>query len=178
MPRRRSRSRSAETLAADILERFGGALPLDLKRIAEQLGCEIVHRPMSSEVSGLLIRENDRVIIAVNRDDARTRQRFTIAHELGHLVMHPGRPLLVDASVRVNARTPTAGFATEVEETEANRFAAALLMPARSIREQLDDLDTLGSFSPATIKKMAQQFGVSPAAMEIRLVNLGLHIPH
>lgn len=178
MPRSRSRARSPEAVAAEVLERHGGTFPLDVHALADDLGCEIVHSDMRPAISGLLIRENDRTIIAVNKEDGRARQRFTIAHEVGHLMLHPGRPLLVDAGVRVNARTPTAGFAAEFEETEANRFAAALLMPADFVRDYLDDLAPDAPIDRAVISNMARRFGVSAAAMEIRLVNLGLHIPH
>jgi len=71
-------------------------------------------------------------------------------------------------------RDARSSLATEREEIEANRFAANLLIPAdfihvhiqRELRRQLDETETIDS--------LAQIFGVSPQAMEIRLTNLGL----
>ncbi|MDE2482150.1 MAG: ImmA/IrrE family metallo-endopeptidase [bacterium] len=168
---------AAERAAKELLQAHNCGIPVDVKQLAKDLGCIVVEHDFENDndVSGLLIREADKTIIAVNQANAEVRKRFTIAHEIGHLVMHPGRPLLVDASVRINARTPTAGFATEREETEANQFAAALLMPTEEVRDRLKAAHGL---SDSAIAKMARKFGVSDSAMQFRLVNLGFHIPH
>ena len=68
------------------------------------------------------------------------RQRFTIAHELGHRALHPGRELILDVPVRVNLRDKTSSMASDIEEIEANAFAATLLMPEQMIRDQLSQL--------------------------------------
>jgi Zn-dependent peptidase ImmA (M78 family) len=72
-------------------------------------------------------------------------QRFTIAHELGHRALHPGHELILDVPVRFNMRDGTSGTATDLEEIEANAYAAALLIPARMIREQISQLPRLGA---------------------------------
>jgi Zn-dependent peptidase ImmA (M78 family) len=93
--------------------------------------------------------------------------------------MHPGRPLLVDAEVKINKRTPTNGFATAAEETEANRFAAALLMPAAEIERILQSMKLpTEKVGQAIIARLHVHFGVSEAAMQFRLMNLGLFLPH
>lgn len=168
---------AAERLAEDLLKEHACAVPVDVKKLAEKLGCLVVDYDFKNdeEVSGLLIRDAERIIIALNQDNAATRKRFTIAHEIGHFVMHPGRPLLVDASVKINKRTPTAGFATEREETEANQFAAALLMPAEAVHRTLRKLRGIVE---SDIPGLAKKFGVSDSAMQFRLANLGLYIPH
>src|SRR5665213_1932958 len=90
MARARHRLRTAESLADELLDRYGSAVPVDVELIARSLGCSVVYHQMSDEASGLLIREHGTTVIAVNKDDARSRQRFTIAHEIAHLVMHRG----------------------------------------------------------------------------------------
>ncbi|MDQ6782081.1 MAG: ImmA/IrrE family metallo-endopeptidase, partial [Actinomycetota bacterium] len=127
-------------------------------------------------VSGLLYRRPNSTIIAVNRDHAETRRRFTIAHELGHLRLHDGRPLIVDHVVRarINLRDHQSSLATNREEIEANRFAASLLMPSDFVNHQLPTVLKKGLGEQGTIDALAREFGVSPQAMEIRLTNLGL----
>ena len=91
-------------------------------------------------------------MIGVNDLHAPRRQRFTIAHEVGHLEMHKGRPLVLD-HVRMNMRDATSSTATDVEEIEANQFAAAILMPSdlviREARRLLERPDRHGRLDRA-----------------------------
>lgn len=163
----------ADTMAQRLLDDFGYRNPpVDPGKIAQGLGVPVLLRQMTPDVSGMLIREPAGSVIAVNQAHAEVRQRFTVAHELGHQCLHPGRPLIVDAAVLVNLRNQVSSLATDREEIEANRFAAALLMPEPMVRSQLD---RLGIIDPDKITtKLAKTFGVSDAAMTIRLTNLGL----
>lgn len=103
-------------------------------------------------------------------DGGRTqRQRFTIAHELGHFLLHEGITNHVDRSYRVNFRSAESSQATNVEEIEANYFAASILMPkhmldARNAEEALDN--------DAMVGALAREFHVSRLAMSLRLANL------
>lgn len=122
--------------------------------------------------------DGGQAIIGVNSAESPLRQRFTIAHEIGHLQLHTGRPVIVDKLVRVNLRSGQGTFTTQREEREANQFAAELLMPAALVRREADavarDLPQSGEgFS----KRLAETFEVSPQAMRYRLVNLGLLSP-
>lgn len=96
------------------------------------------------------------------------RQRFTIAHELGHLALH--RHLvgigLDDRSMRITKP----GFydndlITNIEETEANQFAVAILMPKYPVLKTALRLDK-------DISKLSEYFQVSEDAMKIRLSTL------
>jgi Zn-dependent peptidase ImmA (M78 family) len=163
----------ADTIAQRLLDDFGVTrLPIDPVKMAEDLGTPVVYRVMTPDVSGMLIREPSGSVIGVNDQHAAVRQRFTVAHELGHLHLHPGRPLIVDAAVLVNLRDQVSSLATDREEIEANRFAAALLMPDVMVRAELD---RLGVIDPDKItNRLAKIFNVSAAAMTIRLTTLGL----
>lgn len=113
-------------------------------------------------------------VVVVNDRHARVRQRFTIAHELGHLLLHKGRPVIVDHLTRahVNMRDQTSSLATSQEEIAANQFAASLLMPAEWISGAVGphlDLSTT-----RLVAQLAGTFDVSEQAMEYRLINLGL----
>lgn len=146
----------------------------DLETIAAAKGAEVLYERMASDVSGMLIRERDRIIIGVNATHPPSRQRFTVAHELGHLLLHPGRPLVVDA-VRINLRDSRSSLATDLEEIEANAFAAELLMPRALVLRQFRALADAGTDSvKQAIHDLAYGFGVSDQAMEYRLANLGL----
>lgn len=142
--------------------------------MARYLGAEVVRERLGRDVSGLLFRDDGRVLIGVNDLHSPKRQRFTVAHEVGHLALHRGRPLLLD-HVRVNFRDANSSTATDTEEIQANAFAAEILMPramvmAEARRLMADPKSTEGSI----VSDLAQGFDVSDQAMEYRLINLGL----
>jgi len=130
-------------------------------------------------VSGLLLREpGEAPIIGVNANNAEVRQRFTVAHELGHLVLHKGKRLVVDRAVRVNFRDTVSTLATDREEMEANAFAAGLLMPAAALNNELHRI-VGGRYRSdnEVVDVLAEKFQVSRSAMEFRLINLGMLTP-
>jgi len=170
-------ARQPEREAERLLSRFGmAAAPIDVAEIAGRLDVRISEQDLDPSVSGLLIRDDDRVILGVNRRQPRQRRRFTIAHELGHLAMHKGRPILLDTSMRVNFRDQTAETATDREEIEANGFAAALLMPVSLVRSHLvESVAGAGGEMAydALLDTLRKGFDVSREAMALRLMNLG-----
>jgi Zn-dependent peptidase ImmA (M78 family) len=169
-----------ETEARKLLNRFAVAtLPVPVEDIAAGLGARVVREPLKGDISGMLYRDDsNRTVIGVNSAESPVRQRFTIAHELGHLQLHPGRPVIVDKLVRVNLRGGERTFTTQREEREANRFAAELLMPATFVREAAEGVArSLPSSNEGFAKRMAETFDVSQQAMQYRLVNLGLLSP-
>lgn len=145
--------------------------PVDLEAIAEQLGAEVRVMPLSADISGILYRQDDRKVIVVNDAHSAVRRRFTIAHELGHLVLHRGVPVHVDDSFRVNLRSPRSSTADDVEEIEANAFAANLLMPASWLASELKD-DTVDLNDEGEVRALAERYQVSFQAMMFRLAAL------
>ena len=128
-----------------------------------------------ADVSGILFRDGDHHVIGVNSAHPPVRRRFTIAHELGHRALHPGRELILDVPVRVNLRDKTSSMASDLEEIEANAFAATLLMPEQMVRDQLSQLRPAQRREPdATAAALARIFKVSTPALNFRLINLGL----
>ena len=121
----------------------------------------------------MLFRDDSHVVIGVNAGQAKTRQRFSIAHEIGHFLLHEGK-MYVDA--RVNFRNALSSKAIDREEIAANAFAAELLMPEAfvivEIKKVVDKLETLDA--DIVIEALARKFIVSIQAMGIRLRNLGL----
>jgi Zn-dependent peptidase ImmA (M78 family) len=105
-----------------------------------------------------------------------TGQGVTIAHEIGHFVLHLKkncrRQLFIDCYVVLRPKgISTAG--SDHKEVQANLFGAALLMPARLVRIEIRkhdlDLDDEEAHS-----FLAKRFQVSTAAMTLRLINLGV----
>jgi Zn-dependent peptidase ImmA (M78 family) len=150
--------------------------PVNPETLAQAEGILVVHRRFEdADVSGILFRDGNHHVIGVNSAHPAVRQRFTIAHELGHRALHPGRELILDVPVRVNLRDKTSSTASDLEEIEANAFAATLLMPEQMIRDQLSQLPPGKRREPdATATALARIFKVSIPALNFRLINLGL----
>lgn len=170
--------RRAEARARELLESAGQLTPpIDVEALANSVDAKVHRQVFERGLSGVLIRQNGHSVIGVSATDADVRQRFTIAHELGHLLLHPGRSLIMDPAVRVNRRDDISSLATDAEEIEANQFAAALLMPELLVRKALD---RLSNENPARgVESLVDDlatgiFSVSTQAMGYRLVNLGL----
>jgi Zn-dependent peptidase ImmA (M78 family) len=135
---------------------------------AKDLGLELRSGDLG-DVSGVLVRQGDSAIIGTNSVQSAQRQRFTIAHELGHFLLHEGITNHVDRSYRVNYRSAESSQATNVEEIEANYFAASILMP----KDMLDALSAEEALdNDAMVGDLARQFHVSRLAMSLRLANL------
>ncbi|WP_082707050.1 ImmA/IrrE family metallo-endopeptidase [Pseudomonas sp. EpS/L25] len=154
--------------ANDVLQKYwDGCLPVNPRAIAEAMGIEVeALTPFNQETwrpneSGHYSYREGNPLITYNSLDAPVRQRFTIAHEIGHHV-HGDLDAPRDTSEQFSSK------ARDPKEVAANRFAAALLMPAALVKhlvleKRITDLSSL-----------ARTFGVSTAAMEFRLKAIGL----
>lgn len=148
--------------------------PVAVEQIAQTLGAQIVYSNFNGEVSGLLVRKGGSIIIGVHSEQSEKRKRFTIAHEIGHLIMHEvtgDEDVHVDKTFRVDLRSPKSSTAEDVGEIEANAFAAALLMPEDMIRNDVRKL-TLDFEDSGRIHELAERYMVSDQAMTFRLLNL------
>ena len=119
-------------------------------------------------------------VIGANKSHHPYRQRFTIAHELGHFLLHEGQDVHLDESrgaFRVNLRSPESARGEDNDEKEANLFAAELLMPAIFLEQDLqgEDLDLLGDSE--FLEKLAKKYKVSIQALTFRLAYLGYISP-
>lgn len=149
----------------------GEGIPVDPLLIAEKLGIKVMEAKFKYDnISGLIQRKSGRVTIYIREADNAFRKRFTVAHELGHLVLHMDDEEdenFVDSDA-IFARNSDFGFydATDRQkEKEANAFAAELLMPEQKVKEHFEEC----FYSP---ELMSAKFQVSTQAMEIRLRNL------
>ncbi len=155
-------------------------IPIPVDKLAQKIGAAISYEPFDGkdEISGVLIKEADRMMIGINSSHARTRQRFTIAHEIGHLVLKHRGDIFVDKTERINRDTKST-LAIDKNEIEANAFAAALLMPRAHILKEIQNRPRAKTAKkePPLANYLAGIFQVSKQAMEYRLNNLGLLIP-
>jgi len=160
-----------QRLVSELLKSAGVPRPpVPVETIAENLEIQIRFEAAEDNLSGALIRKPREVVIGVNSAHHPNRQRFTIAHEIGHFILHKGIKLHVDEDFRVNLRDGSASR----EEIEANAFAAELLMPTEYITHDTKRYDRIDQ---ATIQRLARRYQVSQKAMEIKLTNLGLVPP-
>jgi Zn-dependent peptidase ImmA (M78 family) len=151
--------------------------PVHVEQLSEALGAEIARHRFEGPESGFALRDGPRWIIGVNIQTSRRRQRFTIAHELGHLLLHEGRPLTVDQAVlRIDLRNDISSMATDDQEIQANTFAAALLMPEEIVMDYATNTVRLNGeiTRDDLISELARKFDVSSEAMGYRLINLGI----
>lgn len=145
------------------------SLPIDVHRIARAEGISIVEYALDDATSGLIVKApSGTVTIGVNAGHATTRKRFTVAHELGHFKMHNG-----GAEMFVDKRDRRAALGIDKREIEANRFAAALLMPESLLYARLGG-DLVNASDSEKLQALAAEFDVSLHAMMIRLSVLNL----
>ena len=160
-----------EAIAADVRTLAGltEAEPVGNSiRAAERLGCVVL--PMDSELGrhlGLSLRVDDVPVIRVARtstspDDAvpGDRQRFTVAHEIGHLVLHAGHgaPKSADEASR--------------REREAHRFSSAFLAPGDAVLHDLEEYG--GRVTLTTLARLKEKWGFSIKAFVVRFRQLGV----
>ena len=143
--------------------------PIPVEDIAGRSRIKISRAP-SKDFSGILIRKDGHALIGVNNDEALVRQRFTIAHELGHFYLHPLKDTFIDYR---NHKSDKKDTTNSTRERQANMFAAALLMPRKSlIRDFKKIVSKLTDDEISNI--LAKRYEVSEDAMKYRLKNLGL----
>ncbi|AQZ65609.1 Transcriptional regulator, TetR family [[Actinomadura] parvosata subsp. kistnae] len=122
-----------------------------------------IHR-LPDGFDGLSWSDGDTSLIVVGTSEIPARQRFTIAHELGHLLARDDQGLHLDVNLHdaEHRRKPT--------ERRANAFAAELLLPATMLRERAGQL----TWSLETFARLACELWVSPSTLAWRLFNLQL----
>ena len=129
------------------------------------------------------MRDNGKTLIGVNASHIESRKRFTIAHELGHFMLHGNKEVFVDTDKNLFIRFRKKQTHYSLEEAEANAFAAELLMPEdwlitdfkallATIKQSLGKLESF--HYDFIVRSLAEKFSVSDKAMKIRLDNLSL----
>lgn len=171
--------RYARMQAEKLAENVGkGEVPVNVEGIAKSLGLEVLYADLGEEVSGLLISDGASAQVCIQESDPPVRQRFTIAHEIGHhFLLHQfesGEHVHVDKGNYISQRGPRASEGVDPKEVQANQFAASLLMPTKAIRQRIAKLAGGGPVLDTHVESLAKEFEVSEQALTIRLTGLGL----
>lgn len=136
--------------------------PTNLNLIAEKIGAQIRLKDLGDNILGACRTDGmRRKILLHSKLTGDIRYRFTLSHEIGHLLVHHGshycRAVYFDNSISQN-----------IIETEANSFAAELLMHKQTITEILQEQD----LDISLIKRIAKQYDVSLTSATIRLMQI------
>lgn len=159
----------------DDLEITKARIPVE--DIAAYFKLKIHYNPFEGDISGCLLRDREgNGIIGINSSHHENRQRFTIAHEIGHYLLHKGEPTFIDRKFeRINFRSGSGAPVVDtdkIEEIEANKFAAELLMPQDFLIK--DILSSNDIEDGNLIDELSEKYGVSSQSLAIRLTNLNL----
>jgi Zn-dependent peptidase ImmA (M78 family) len=150
--------------------------PIDIDKIARSANVKLIKQDLDNEISGVLkIEEDGSAVVIVNATHPPNRQRFTIAHELGHFFLHHKPGIHID---KVFLRDASSGEGLHTIEIEANRFAAELLMPDSLVQKELEkqirlNKDAFWDTDNDILTSLADKFKVSTHAMSIKLAELG-----
>lgn len=145
----------------EVITKHQSSFPVAVGAIAKELGITVLKSTMPGQISGE-IRETDGVVtIKVNRHDVKERQRFTIAHEIAHFLLHRDRIAGgITDDVLYRSRL------SDELEREANRLAADIIMPVELIDKLIKSNAHLKS--EERYRKIAEDAEVSLAAAKIR----------
>ena len=177
-----SRIRKIEEIASSLIKLADLEKPaIDIKKIANFLDVAVMPYDLGNEISGVLVLTDDKGTIGFNPSHTEQRRRFTIAHELGHYVLHKKNhnDVFVDRDFIVMYRRGNDEYsdAERIQEQEANAFAASILMPQHLIENELKNNNYYAEFSEHDlIVKLSKTFKVSVVAMTFRLNNLSVLI--
>src|SRR5438067_5607346 len=130
-------------------------LPVPVEAIAEDLLGLEVGESEDLAVSGMLLPPERQIWL--NAGEVAPRRRFTLAHELGHWVCQHLEGRTAPIYCRTSDVQAEPGAADRALEREANVFAAELLMPDGTVREQWPRV--------ASLSELGRRFGVSSEAM-------------
>ncbi|MFG2299771.1 ImmA/IrrE family metallo-endopeptidase [Actinacidiphila glaucinigra] len=159
-----------EQLAAGVLELLPAAeLGTDelIAAMEDRFGVDVALTALPQGVDGLAWQADSFRLVLLAPTDLWTRQRFTLAHELCHILARDARSVVVESRV-------APGRQKDLAEVRANVFASHLLMPARELTRAAAKEAAGGGLSDAGFQRLVVRFRVSPSALAARLHQLGL----
>ena len=160
----------AEGVAQQERQRLGvGDQPVIYLRstLEWDIGLRIFYWDLPSAIAGMYAYTADiGCCILVNRKHPPERQRVSMLHEYGHLIVDRYKPGI--DYLTMTGRKPA-------NERFAESFAICFLMPASSVRQRFHEIvTTTGDFKGADLRRMSHFYYVSVEAMALRLEQLGL----
>ncbi|MGX7688065.1 ImmA/IrrE family metallo-endopeptidase [Flectobacillus roseus] len=190
----RKRLKEIEGVALEILSNANVVeAPVDvIKLIEDFFPIKLEEVDLGVDISGVYMTNGESHKIGYSIRNSRQRQRFTIAHELGHHVLkHIRKGAFVDTQQKFFTslyRDSNSSTGEIQQEREANTFAATLLMPETLLKQEIESIMNDSNFFKLTstthndedlnendlIKLLSKKFDVSTQAMGLRLTNLDL----
>ncbi len=179
----RLRSTISSTIAPDkgalddLVRQHANDGVVDVIKLAKTLGLDVFPEDLADANSGYLKATDDGAFIVVNKNHPSTRQRFTVAHEISHFVEHRD-------ALRSHGQLDRniAKDSDQKIETQADKMAAEILMPASSVTDYIGslkgDMKLPSIFSTDAIVDIAGHYKVSPAMAVTRLRELGYAVPY
>lgn len=137
-------------------------IPVDPVKIAKTYDIEVYEGKLDNKIAGAIryYKDKDTFEILVNKNDPKTKQRFTIAEELGFYILYKEK--IKSEEIHINLIDKE----VDEEEKEVEYFAGALLIN----KNLLENVYNINS----TILELAELFKVSVSSMTLRLNTLGL----
>ncbi len=154
----------------NLRQKYGGKIPMPVVSLARDLGIQIYETDdFDNSQSGSIVREDGNYIIYVNIRHSPRRKRFTIAHEIGHFLLHKNKLEKGDVEIVDTIKNVAVGVSllkradenkNNEEEFEANDFAADLLMPKEEFIKSWN--------KERSIEEIAEKFKVSQESVLVR----------
>lgn len=151
-----------------VIEEHQDTAPIKLSQLARSLGVPIKAATLAPGISGEIRPAGDHFIIRINRHDPSKRQRFTVAHELAHFLLHADQ---IDAD-GISDDVLYRSSLSDRREAQANRLAADILMPDALVLASAEEAQEIGVGD--LVLSLAEQFSTSEVAMRIKLEQLGV----
>ncbi len=155
---------AAEHVASQIINEFGICSPehIRIRDIAYAKGATVIEKPVAGATASL-VTLGEQAVIRISPKDSPERKRFSIAHELGHLMMNH-----VESIQKICTDADMLNWYQSSVETQANFFASELILPDQLITPYCD----VGVVNFDVIKEIAKEFRTSLTATAIKFVRL------
>lgn len=142
-----------------------------MKLLVSGLNGTLIEEPLSNS-DGKIIRGKNKTLIKVNSNiPFEYKKRFTIAHEIGHLLLHKNIEVHDENSNTLNWFDTETKLKKGIQELEANDFAAELLMPEKLFKKEVEGQ----FFSPELVKSLSNRFKTSLTSVIYRIIRLNTH---
>lgn len=148
-----------------IIKKYQREVPVKLGAIAGELGLSVKVSTLSSGVSGEIKKVKSGYEVRVNKHEIKERQRFTLAHEISHYLLH--EDLIGDG---ISDTILYRSSLSDTLEAQANRLAADILMPVDIVAAKLVEYSSESEVQ--RYEKIAKDLCVSTSALKIRLGKL------
>ena len=139
---------------------------VDIANIVRQQNYNVFIDDLDNNISGYVDHENREVVL--NKNETPERRRFTLAHELGHIILNSNNSIQHRDNILNNQLDI---YANDDKEVEANYFAGCILMPRNVF---IREFNSIKGDIDYKIQKLAYYFGVSKLAVNVRANVLNL----